>query len=177
MSIALPQLAAALRRTPDVLDTLVGGVEEDWARHAPGPGEWDAATVIAHFIHGEQSDWIPRARTILERGTDWPFRPFDRNGHVTVLAGQTVGQLLATFRRLREDNVATLVEWALTRADLEREGTHPAFGQVTLGQLLATWATHDHVHLAQIAQALASRHAVSVGPWSEYLWERASAQG
>jgi hypothetical protein len=171
MANVVPSVAAALRRTPDVLDALVGRVEEDWARHAPGPGEWAAADVLGHFIHGERTDWIPRARIIMEHGRGRPFDPFDRTGHEKEVAGRTVGDLLATFRQLREDNVAVLTGWSLTEADLDREGTHPAFGPVTLRQLLTTWATHDHVHLAQVAQALAVRYREAVGPWQEYLWE------
>jgi hypothetical protein len=154
-----------------VLDALIGGVAPDWAWRPPGPGEWSAVEVVAHFVHGEQTDWIPRARTILEHGTTRPFQPFDRGGHAALLAGRTVGDLLAMFRELRAARVATLTEWSLSETDLDREGTHPAFGPVTLGQLLSTWTTHDHVHLAQAANALARCRADDVGPWRAYLWE------
>jgi hypothetical protein len=57
----------------------------------------------------------------------------------------------------------------LTPADLARTGTHPDFGRVTLGELLATWAVHDASHLAQIARVLAKHAGPGVGPWREYL--------
>ena len=49
------------------------------------------------------------------------------------------------------------------------EGTHPEFGTVTMGQLLATWVTHDLSHLAQIARVMAKFHKEAVGPWAAYL--------
>jgi uncharacterized damage-inducible protein DinB len=53
---------------------------------------------------------------------------------------------------------------------------HPALGSVTVGQLLATWVTHDLNHLGQIARVMARRQAEAVGPWREYLgilaWKR-----
>jgi hypothetical protein len=165
------QAVAALRRMPDVVDAIVGHLDEDWAWHRPAPGEWSAAEVLGHFIHGERTDWIPRARIILDHGTERPFDPFDRDGSAAAAAGRTAQELLSTLRSLRTENVETLVSWNLAAADLDRTGTHPAFGPVTLRQLLATWTTHDHVHLAQLNQALARAWTDDVGPWRAYLWE------
>jgi hypothetical protein len=44
-----------------------------------GPGAWSAYDVVGHLIHGERTDWIPRAKRILENGTTVPFDAFDRN--------------------------------------------------------------------------------------------------
>lgn len=52
---------------------------------------------------------------------------------------------------------------------LAREGRHPEFGAVTLEQLLATWVTHDHAHLAQIARVLTRHYGAFVGPWKKYF--------
>lgn len=171
MTFQLPDAVAALSRTPDTVDALLGELDDGWTRHRPAAGEWSAHEVLAHFIHGEQTDWIPRARIILEHGTERPFTPFDVRGHAPIAAGRTTAELLDLFRTLRAENLAALRGFGLTAGDLDREGTHPAFGPVTLGQLLATWATHDHVHLGQITQALATRYTTEVGPWQAYLWE------
>ncbi|MEV4417155.1 DinB family protein [Catellatospora sp. NPDC049609] len=170
MTFQLPDAVAALSRTPDVLDALLGDLGDGWARHRPAEGEWSAHEVVAHFIHGERTDWIPRARIILEHGPERPFTPFE-HGHEAIAEGRTTAELLDLFRTLRAENLAALRGFGLTDADLAREGTHPAFGPVTMGQLLATWTTHDHVHLGQITQALATRYTAAVGPWHAYLWE------
>jgi hypothetical protein len=171
VAFELAGTVAALRRTPDVVDAMLGSLDEAWVWHRPGPQEWSAAEVLGHFIHGERTDWLPRARIILEHGHARPFDPFDREGSVAAATGRTAVELRSTFRSLRTSNVETLVSWGLTETDLDKQGTHPAFGPVTLRQLLATWATHDHVHLAQLSQALATALTGDVGPWRAYLWE------
>jgi DinB superfamily len=171
MAFELDAAVAALSRTPNVFDALLGDLDEAWVWHRPGPGEWSAAEVLGHFIHGERTDWLPRARIILAHGATRPFDPFDRDGSVAAAAGRTAKELLATFRTLRMENIESLLSVNLTEADLDRTGTHPAFGAVTLRQLLATWTTHDHVHLAQLTQALATAWTEDVGPWRAYLWE------
>jgi len=171
VAFGLAAAVAALRRTPDVVDAMLGHLDEAWVWHRAAPGEWSAAEVLGHFIHGERTDWVPRARIILDHGAERPFDPFDRDGSVAAAAGRTSAELLSTFRSLRTTNVETLLSWNLAAGDLDRIGRHPAFGPVTLRQLLATWATHDHVHLAQLSQALATALTDDVGPWRAYLWE------
>jgi hypothetical protein len=57
----------------------------------------------------------------------------------------------------------------LTPDDLAREGRHPEFGRVTLGQHLATWVAHDFTHVSQIVRVMASQYREAVGPWAAYL--------
>ena len=55
--------------------------------------------------------------------------------------------------------------------DLDKRGLHPdpAIGEVTLRQLIATWAVHDLDHVSQIYAAFAGSHDADVGPWKAYL--------
>jgi hypothetical protein len=46
---------------------------------------------------------------------------------------------------------------------------HPAFGDVTLRQLLSTWVAHDLGHVAQTARVMAKQYRDAVGPWRAYL--------
>lgn len=73
------------------------------------------------------------------------------------------------FEELRVQNLQTVREWELTEAQLALVGDHPAFGAVTLRQLLATWTAHDLGHIAQISRVMAKQYAQAVGPWREYL--------
>ncbi|MBM3768370.1 MAG: DinB family protein [Acidobacteria bacterium] len=158
-----------LVRTPAVLRALLEGLP-DAAWHAnEGPGTWSPFDVIGHLIHGEHADWIPRARRILDHGESLDFDPFDREAQFRESEGKTPSELLVAFANAREESLTALRAMKLTDADLARTGTHPAFGRVTLGQLLATWVTHDLDHIAQVARVLAKRNAEAVGPWSEYL--------
>jgi hypothetical protein len=46
---------------------------------------------------------------------------------------------------------------------------HPALGEVTLRERLATWAVHDLDHTAQAYAVLAGSRDADVGPWRVYL--------
>ena len=77
--------------------------------------------------------------------------------------------ILGRFALLRRENLVRLEGFALTRADLERRGTHPALGPVTLGQLLAAWVVHDLGHITQVARVMAKQYRDEVGPWTQYM--------
>jgi hypothetical protein len=158
-----------LERTPRMLRAWLSGLSEAWVMANEGPDTWSAFDVVGHLIHGEKTDWVPRVRHILEGPPDQPFVPFDRFAHLQDSEGKTMEGLLAEFEELRGKNLETLRAIPLDEGDMARQGAHPAFGHVTLGQLLATWVAHDLGHLGQIARVLAKRYTTAVGPWREYL--------
>lgn len=169
MSFDLDETFDLLERTPVVLDALLRATSPAWHAVDEGSETWSAFQVLGHLVHGEETDWVPRARIILEHGEDRPFEPFDRFAQLTRFADWSLGSLLDRFADLRRANVEAVRGWGLTGEQLALRGTHPALGPVTLGNLLATWATHDLNHIAQIARVLAGRHREAVGPWREYL--------
>lgn len=169
MPFDLDAAMAVLRRTPATLDALLRGLPEQWARATEGPETWSPFDVLGHLIHGEETDWIPRARIILSEGERRPFEPFDRFAQMATSKGRTLEDLLDEFRRLRAENLETLVSWNLGVTDLERHGRHPELGIVTLRHLLATWVAHDLGHLGQIARVMAKQYAEAVGPWKAYM--------
>jgi uncharacterized damage-inducible protein DinB len=164
----LEDAVAILGRTPASLSALLVDLPERWVRATEGDGTWSPYDVVGHLIHGERTDWLPRARHILA-GERQPFKTFDRTAQFTESQGKSMDELLATFADLRRESVAALMELNLTSADLSRTGQHPELGEVTLGQLLATWVVHDLDHLGQIARTMAKVYTTAVGPWSAYL--------
>ena len=127
------------------------------------------STLLGHLIHGEETEWIPRARIILEHGPSRPFPPFDRFAFREVSKGKSPADLLDTFETLRAKNIASLKALDLGAEQLDLVGTHPELGSVTLRQLLATWTVHDLAHLGQIARVMAKQYGTEVGPWKEFL--------
>jgi hypothetical protein len=121
------------------------------------------------LIHGEETDWIPRARIILQQGENRTFVPFDRFAQHERSKGKSLAQLLDEFAELRRENLDTLRSWSLTDTQLDLEGIHPELGRVTLRQLLGTWVVHDLNHIRQITTVMAKRYEEEVGPWKEYL--------
>jgi hypothetical protein len=141
----------------------------EWTRSNEGGETWSPFDVLGHLIHGEQTDWIPRAMLILEKGETQPFSPFDRFAQFRESEGKTLAELLAEFETARAQSVRTLEGWGLDPADLNKTGLHPDLGRVTLGELLATWVTHDLDHIVQVARTMAKQYDTAVGPWREYL--------
>ena len=171
------EAVAILARTPATLDALLRGLPEGWLAAHEGGETWSPFDVVGHLIHGERTDWMPRARTILEHGEARPFDPFDRFAQFALSEGRTLGSLLDEFAALRQDNVRDLTALALTPADLDRRGRHPSLGVVTLRQLLATWVAHDLDHIVQVSRVLARQYSGEVGPWRAYLRIISGAQG
>jgi hypothetical protein len=158
-----------LERTPVVLENMLQNISPDWTSTNEGPATWSPYDIIGHYIHGEKTDWIPRMEIILSDQTGKHFVPFDRFAQENDSKGKTMEQLLEEFKVLRNKNVEILRSRNITETDLAKTGIHPAFGEVTLEQLLSTWVVHDLNHIAQISRVMAKHYKDEVGPWTEYL--------
>jgi hypothetical protein len=169
MEFRLAEGIPVLERTPATLRTLLDGLPPTWTDATEGPDSWSPYVVVGHLIHGERTDWIPRARIILAQGPQRRFTPYDRFAQLRESQGKTLTQLLDEFTALRAENVATVRAWKLSEAQLALEGEHPDFGAVSLRQLLATWVSHDLNHLVQVARVMAKQYREAVGPWRAYL--------
>lgn len=169
MEFIISDAVEVLCRTPDTLRAMLRGLPDAWLRNNEGPDTWSPFDIVGHLIHGEETDWVPRARIILEHGQDRPFDPFDRFAQFEKFKDHSIEEMLDLFAWLRGENLSTLRNLQLTPDHLPRRGTHPAFGAVTLRQLLSTWVVHDLSHIAQIARVMSKQYREEAGPWREYL--------
>jgi hypothetical protein len=159
-----------LRRTPEVLRALLAGLPEAWTDTPDVPENgWRPKDVVGHLVTGELTDWIERTQRILEHGTGMPFDRYDRFAHADRDAEAPLDVLLERFAELRANNLARFDELVTDDADLDRRGLHPSLGEVTLRELLSTWAIHDLDHVSQIFAGMAGSHDADVGPWKAYL--------
>lgn len=169
MEFQLTHAIEVLERTPGALRAMLEGLPEIWTAPNEGPDTFSAFDNVGHLIHGERTDWIPRARIIVEQGPSRTFEPYDRFAQYRESQGKSMSELLGEFAHLRAQNLATLRALRLSEHDLALEGEHPSLGPVTLRQLLAAWVVHDLGHLAQTARVMAKQYRDAVGPWREYL--------
>lgn len=160
---------AVLEKTPATFRALLSGLPDAWISCNEGPDTFSPFDNLGHLIHGERTDWIPRARIILAQDANRRFEPYDRFAQNRESAGKNLSQLFDEFDSLRAANLATLRGWNLTDRQLALEGEHPALGTVTLRQLLSTWVAHDLGHIAQTSRVMAKRYRDAVGPWRAYL--------
>ena len=169
MNFSLAQSIEILERTPMILTAWLDGLSPEWTSSNEGPDTWSAYDIVGHLIHGEKTDWITRAEIILSDLPDKTFKPFDRFAQFEDSKDKTLRQLLTAFTELRAKNIKKLQSLNISEQNLNRTGIHPAFGTVTLVQLLSTWAVHDLDHISQIARVLAKRYKDDTGPWVAYL--------
>ena len=169
MQFQLASAITVLERTPATFRAMLGGLSPEWIEGDEGPDTWSPYVNVGHLVHAERSDWIPRATIILAQGASRRFTPFDRFAQFRESEGKSLEELLDEFTRLRAESLETLAGWRLTDEQLALEGEHPAFGAVTLRQLLSTWVAHDLGHIAQTARVMAKQYRDAVGPWQAYL--------
>ena len=169
MEYRLDQAKEVLRRTPPTLNALLSDLPDEWVLSNEGPETWSPYDVLGHLIHGEETDWIPRARIILDDGEARPFDRFDRFAMFEKSKGKSLRELLATFEQLRGESLRQLDALNLTPELLAKRGTHPVLGVVTLSQLLSAWVVHDLGHIRQIVRTMAKQYRDAIGPWTEFL--------
>jgi len=138
MNFTIEKSIEILERTPAVLEAMLKNVSAEWTEKSEGGETWSAFDVLGHLVHGEKTDWIPRMEIILSLAPDKTFEPFDRFAQFEESKGKTLPQLLDEFKKLRKKNIGVLHSKKITSKNLEEKAFHPAFGEVTLAQLLAT---------------------------------------
>ena len=114
----LQQTVSLLTRTPAALNALLRDLPEQWTQRNEGEKTWSAFDIVGHLIHGELTDWLPRARMILEFGDNKSFERFDRFAQERDSKGKSLGDLLDEFARLRAKNLDELRAMNLRPEDL-----------------------------------------------------------
>ena len=169
MQFTVEKSIEILERTPAVLKTLLSGLSDEWIINNEGPETFSPYDVIGHLIHGEKTDWVTRAKIILEFGLSKPFTPWDRFAQYEESKGKTLLQLLDEFERVRKENMVWFKSINLKETDLDKKGLHPKLGEVTLRNLLSTWVVHDLTHIAQVTRVMAKQYKEEMGPWPGFF--------
>ena len=169
MNFELNKSIELLERTPAAYKALFYGLSSEWGIINEGDKTWSAFDIIGHLIHGEKTDWIPRARIILSKLNDKTFEPFDRFAQEEISKGKTLEMLIDEFTARRTENLKIVKSWNLTKEDLEKTGVHPHLGPVTLKQLIAAWTIHDMSHLHQVSRVVVKYYKNDAGPFAQYI--------
>tara|TARA_R110002167_G_scaffold366411_1_gene596156 strand:+ start:1638 stop:2162 length:525 start_codon:yes stop_codon:yes gene_type:complete len=169
MEFRLDQSIEILETTPFVIESYLSTLSKGWIKNNEGKDTWSPYDILGHLIFGEKTDWMTRVKTILSDSYNKLFDPFDRFAQLKEDQNQPIEAMIQEFKDLRKKNLDELTSLNIKEKDLSRVGVHPEFGEVTLQQLLATWAVHDLGHIAQISRVMAKQYSKEVGPWMEYL--------
>ncbi len=168
MKFNLDKSIEILERTPSVIEQMLNGISEEWVMNNEGGDSWSPYDIVGHLVHGEKTDWMARMEIILLNDNK-KFTAFDRFAQFKDSKGKTLVMLMEEFKALRKMNIVKLRLKKIEAYNLQKTGIHPAFGKVTLQQLLSTWVVHDLGNLAQIARVMSKQFKTEVGPWVEYL--------
>jgi hypothetical protein len=168
MSDFLLETTDELRRTPAVLRALLSGLPDSWGETPDAEGGWRPRDVVGHLVTAELDNWMARTERILEHGTAVPFDSLNRTAFRGRDDDKSLDELVEWFAVLRDESLARLGE-LVADGDLERRGMHPALGEVTLRELLASWSVHDLDHISQIFAGMAGSRDAAVGAWKAYL--------
>ena len=169
IAFELGKSISILERTPDVLESLLNGISDDWLKNNEGKDTWSPYNVLGHLIHNELTDWMPRIKLILSDKEDKTFEPFDRFAHLEYDQTIPIGRLLKEFGDLRKKSLRELKNLELKETTLSKTGNHPAFGEVNVKQLISSWVVHDLGHIGQMVRVMAKQYKDEVGPWVDYL--------
>ncbi|WBL44229.1 DinB family protein [Algoriphagus halophytocola] len=169
MDFKLSQSIEILERTPYVIESYLSALSNDWIKNDEGEGTWSPYVILGHLVYGEKKDWMLRIKTIMVDSERKAFEPFDRFAQLQEDQNRPIGLMVQEFKELRKENLEDLISLEIQQHHLSRKGIHPAFGEVTLQQLIATWAVHDLGHIAQISRVMAKQYSKEVGPWFDYL--------
>jgi DinB superfamily len=141
------------RAMPARLERLLGGLPRRALGRRPAPGKWSVVEILAHLADAELAmGW--RLRNMLAtpgvRLQWWDEHLWSEKCHY---ARSSPRRSLATFRALRESNLALLR--SVPRGAWEScHGLHDTRGRQTVAEFVRMEAAHDLNHLRQIEQLL-----------------------
>jgi len=147
-------LIAKIAALPEQLTTLVKDLSETQLTTHFLPHEWTVAQNVHHLADSHMNSFI-RLKLILteERPT---LKPYNQDAWAVRADGDNMAleSSLAILRGLHQRWV-TLFE-SLQTAEWARTGLHPEVGEVSVEDLLRTYAKHGEGHLDQITRTLAA---------------------
>lgn len=145
----IPYCIERLEAGAAVFRGLLAGVSTEQARWKPQPEKWSLLEVINHLADEERHDFRMRlSLTLSDPSLDWP--PIDPAGWVTEKRynERDLQQSLDDFLLEREESLNWLRK--LTNPDWTLSHRHPSLGPLSAGVLMASWLTHDMLHIRQM---------------------------
>jgi hypothetical protein len=142
-------LIGQLQRGPGVIGGLLDGLDSEAMRWRPAPDKWSALEVVCHLADEEREDFRLRLDLALHQpGRTWPG--IDPPAWVTERGYQErePADALEDFMHERAKSLIWLQ--GIDPPDWELAYEHPQIGVIRAGDLLASWAGHDLLHLRQL---------------------------
>jgi len=138
---------------PGSLRALLSGLPAGAVRWKPPSGAWSILEIVCHLGDEEVEDFRARLRLVLDDPSrDWPKINPEGWAVERRYNERDMASSLDRFALERGASVAWLR--SLPEPDWSLAASHPRLGLLRAGDLLASWAAHDALHLRQIAKRL-----------------------
>lgn len=144
-----------IRRLPAQIAGLVDGQSDAQLTAHPLAGEWSVAQNVHHLADSHMNSYI---RCKLIATEDYPpLKPYDQDlwAEMADASGPDLAVSLALLTALHSRWV---VFWENLPANAwARTGFHPENGDISLDDLLESYAAHGEAHIDQITRTLAAQ--------------------
>lgn len=146
----LEYFTARLSENADTIQSLVRRVAEEQARWKPTPEEWSILEVINHLYDEERQDFRTRLELVLHH-PDQPWPGIDPGAWAVERKynQRDLKESLNNFFKERQHSLSWLA--GLSSPAWETCYEHPKAGEISAGDLLASWLAHDFLHIRQLA--------------------------
>lgn len=136
----------ALGDTAERIRQLVSPWNDDTFEKSYAPGKWTARRILVHLAQTELA-LTTRARFALTQ-QNYAAQAFNQDDWMPIDDGADARTALAAYVSLRGLNLAM---WKrLTKEQIDRAFSHPEYGDLTVGWIMAQMAGHDIHHLKQL---------------------------
>ena len=136
---------SALSETPERIRRFVANWTPEQFERTYAPGKWSARELLIHLAQTELA-LTTRARFALSQ-PGYTAQAFSQDDWMPLDEGADARTALDAYTTLRLMNLAM---WRkLTPAQREQRFSHPEYGELTVGWIMAQMAGHDIHHLKQ----------------------------
>jgi len=136
----------ALNDTAERIRQLVASWSDQTFDKSYAPGKWSARQILVHLAQTELA-LTTRARFALAQ-PGYSAQAFSQDDWMPIDDGADARTALAAYTSLRGLNLAM---WKrLTKEQIDRAFSHPEYGELTVGWIMAQMAGHDIHHLKQL---------------------------
>lgn len=158
------RLLIQMANTAETILSFTEGVSDEQARWKPDPGSWSLLEVINHLYDEEREDFRMHLIQILNR-PESRWHSIDPQGWVTQRRynERDLTESIDNFLNAREESI----DWLQSLTDVDWEQSMEApFGHITAGDMFASWAAHDLLHMRQLVELHYAYTVQSVQPYS-----------
>ncbi len=127
---------------------IIDGLSDEQIRRQVNPGKWSIFENIVH-LQSYQHTFVDRIKQILENNNPL-FSRYSAETDPLFLdnCSRSSREIMQDFLTVRKEMAAGMLSF--TVADLEKKGTHPVFGQMTVSQWLNFFLLHEAHHFLTV---------------------------